>query len=525
MESSTPRPSNPFGFTSLLLPSATEIADLRRLTRSGISPQDPSKLAEAIQAVTPEIERYGAEIEKFQTELNRLVTERSSLILYAGLGRSALAPVQRIPDEMLVEIFGWCSPSSLYWVSDEIDRICFRHLRDLAKVCSRWHHIVMNTPKLWSRITVNTHLWRKDSSPSPSQLLLFLEDALRRGGSYPLSLDVDPDHGDDSLHVLELFSRHAHRWKDVAIRQYCHNHILSKLSGNLGRLEKLELGGNWSEFECFQNAPRLREFDFCGTPSGLPKIPWGQIQKGSFKKDRLASSVSSVISFLKLLTNVNTFTLSLDLRGQNPPDSDSMVSWDVRHLDMPLSVDHSLPISRLMDSLTLPFLTSLSIHPTHVTGPPPAWSSPHFVNLATRSGFGQNLRSVFIHVWATDDELLQCLEALDSLEELQVVDCCSDVGEPVQTVITDNFLQKLSRVSSDSATTGSTTLVPELRRLTLHSVLDFSNASLRDLLKLWSMARPVSDLSREEWNEIVWVVSEGGSNFEYGQSDGYRQLQ
>ncbi|KAK7058213.1 hypothetical protein R3P38DRAFT_2393072, partial [Favolaschia claudopus] len=55
-----------------------------------------------------ELERYDAKIRQLETEMPRMASERHSLASYAASCRSALAPIHRLPNELLADIFAWC---------------------------------------------------------------------------------------------------------------------------------------------------------------------------------------------------------------------------------------------------------------------------------------------------------------------------------------------------------------------------------------------------------------------------------
>ncbi|KAK7013778.1 hypothetical protein R3P38DRAFT_2638898 [Favolaschia claudopus] len=514
------------GFTSNLLPNATQLASVREFARCGTLPPEPSFLEMASSLAPAELKRYDLEIQRTQTELDRLVAERRSLVSYTGLCRAILSPIQRLPSEILSEIFDLCFPEEIYrikpttTVREEEKRISYHHLFQLAKVCSRWYRIAMHTAKLWSTIVVDTRLWAKSALPRTT-LLGLLDSSLCRGGNYPLSLQVDATASNYySRSVLELLSVHARRWNKVYINAHNRGNGLSKYSGGLGRLKKLELVGDWKAADFFENAPQLQEFEFTGRVQCLPKIPWTQIRKAAFyahRRDSLASSLSTLL----LPPNATTFTLSIDLRRclfDEPLNS--VITSDVQRIRLMLAADdgQELAVGRLMDSLILPSLRSFSVYPQPGKNPP-IWTSPQFVTLATRSGFSENLTSLSMHAMLTDSDVLQCLEVLPNLQNLHVVDCTSP--DATQVVITDEFLRKL--ISAPDAPT----LIPELQCLTLRSVLEFSDSSLVEMLnsragldeqdvftvKLVPLASRRRELSFELMEEIAKEVSKGGLAF------------
>ncbi|KAK7043354.1 hypothetical protein R3P38DRAFT_3440099 [Favolaschia claudopus] len=450
------------GFTSNLLPNATQLASVREFARCGELPPEPSFLEMASSLAPAELKRYDLEIQKTQTELDRLIAERRSLVSYTGLCRAILSPVQRLPSETISEIFDLCFPEEIYrikpttTVREQEKRISYHHLFQLAKVDA----------------TASNYYSRS---------------------------------------VFELLSVHARRWNKVYINAHNRGNGLSNFRVNLGRLKKLELVGDWKGAEFFQNAPQLREFEFTGRVQCLPKIPWAQIRKGAFyahRRDSLAASLSALL----LPPNATTFTLSIDLRRCRAP-----ARFRIR-LMLAADDGHELAVGRLMDSLILPSLRSFSVHPQPGKNPP-VWTSPNFVTLAARSGFSENLTFLSIHAMLTDSDLLECLEVLPNLQNLHVVDSTSP--EASQVVITDEFLRKFITAPD------MPTLIPELQCLTLRSVLEFSDASLVEMMnsragldeqdvftvKLVPLASRKRELSFESMEELAKEVSKGGLAF------------
>ncbi|KAK7058201.1 hypothetical protein R3P38DRAFT_2599839 [Favolaschia claudopus] len=521
-------------FTSTHLPTATQLAAVRELSRLGSS--EPTALQAIVAAIVLDLERYDTEIQNLpiQREINRLISERITLLSYLGFCRSALSPVHKLPNELLVSIFAWCFPSQLYSIlgkrtpEEEVDCVSHRYLRDLSRVCYRWYHIAMETPQLWSTIVVDARLWNR-SHISVAALLLLLEASLRRGREHPLHLEV---YAVAQHHhtIFELLSQYARRWKTAIIWGKDVDDGLRACAGNLGQLEKLSLAGKWKDVETFQTAPRLRELTYRGAVDKLPKMPWKQIQRCAYI-DHFAGdvSLSSRLSFFRVLPNLADAKFALDLKDSSIDEPlDITITSDVRHIqfDLATTTTSSATACRFFDSLTFPSLKSFSLYPPRFRNPP-VWSSPHFLRLAARSAFEKHLVRLVIHAVITDTELLRCLEVLPKLKFLSVTDCTSS-SEASQPVITDTFLQKLTYVSG----TGTPSMiVPHLESLTLKTVLDFADASYVDLIdsragkddrdtftaNLWWVERRRREVSVDALDKIVQLTREGGLLFKAGE--------
>ncbi|KAJ7496525.1 hypothetical protein FB451DRAFT_1119374, partial [Mycena latifolia] len=237
---------------SHLLPTPAQINQLRDIICSNSPPPETSDNSRAVIAEAPsELGRYDQEIHRLQDTLAVLRSDRAILESYADRRRSVLAPVRRLPAELLVEIFDMCIPPSADTISDdttpqeEFERLAKTYLLRPSQVCSRWHGVVMNTPMLWSSIAADTTCWKK--SPLSSDTLLGLvASSLERGVDVPLTLDIavwPRDSNEQSL--LELISQHARRWKSMYLWIHPKSiRFLASARGNLFLLEHLELHSN-----------------------------------------------------------------------------------------------------------------------------------------------------------------------------------------------------------------------------------------------------------------------------------------
>ncbi|KAK7058206.1 hypothetical protein R3P38DRAFT_2496772 [Favolaschia claudopus] len=282
--------------TSSFLPTSAEVEDLRELARFGALPDAPglAKLCRTISSAPAQLQRYDTEITKLQKDLDRLVSERSALDSYTGLCRSVLSPVQKLPNELLADIFDLCFPIELYSVSSagtgtsEVDRLACRYLLQLAQVCSRWHRVAMETPRLWSTMSVHTDLW--DGCLTDSNTLLnLLESSLTRSQEHLLNLNLRVSNSSSGDLVLKSLLQHEHRWKYL---QLCSrdspSEFLSAGTRDLDCLVGLALNVKlWGNMSAFRNAPSLKELAFAGHIDDLPMLPWTQIESLTFDSLRI----------------------------------------------------------------------------------------------------------------------------------------------------------------------------------------------------------------------------------------------
>ncbi|KAJ6556638.1 hypothetical protein DFH09DRAFT_923448 [Mycena vulgaris] len=277
----------PFVPRQNLFPDLHQKNHLRDILRTHTVPPDTSHLRRVISAAPYELERHDKEIKRLQKQLKRLLSRRAALASYAHGCRSAFSPIRRLPAELLVEIFEMCSPPSAEDISpditpsEELHRLAKHHLLQLSQVCSRWHDIAMSTPRLWSKIVVQTSRWT-GSTASSAIFLGLLASSLQRGGNFPLTIALASSYPFDGVEgpVLTTLALHSQRWRDV------HFDIDPRLllwiacaKGNLLSLEILELRMQIDlqtevMVDVFEVAPRLRALTLGGWASKFPRFPW-----------------------------------------------------------------------------------------------------------------------------------------------------------------------------------------------------------------------------------------------------------
>ncbi|KAK7053608.1 hypothetical protein R3P38DRAFT_3576652 [Favolaschia claudopus] len=341
----------------------------------------------------------------------------------------------------------------------------------LAHVCSRWYHVAMKTPKLWSTFVVDANLW-KDS------LLPLLESSLDRGQNHPVNLTLSLRAmgfcvGEEAL---ELFVKHAHRWRELYLHSNALPDCLVGATGKLERLEKLYwirtrgTDESWKDIQVFQDAPRLTELVFDGFSSSLPKLPWAQIDTCTCFLPQNFECRYLPLTVLLHASCTSSYRIVLDLRSGSDESWNLEISSEVQNLEIWFSTITSVVTGKLFDCLTLPRAKTLGLRLARHFHPP-VWHCDSFLALAERSQFYNGLVNLAIEkVQVEDTDLLRCLEVLPQLLSLDISDCTTVIS------ITDKLLEGLVYSS------GLSSLVPRLERLYLASKSKFSSQAYLDLV-------------------------------------------
>ncbi len=164
-------------------------------------------------------------------EASQLNERHESLTQYVSNCRSLLAPIRRLPRDVLEIVFAFVPSSE--------DSLNTRSAPwSLAHICYAWRDIVLSTPSLWAKIDI--------CPPYTRDSLTILGRYLQLSGEYPLDISISFQHtfGEDYSSILSLILQHATRWKRMQIQLNGSitevDIVMSELSTVAGKLPLLE---------------------------------------------------------------------------------------------------------------------------------------------------------------------------------------------------------------------------------------------------------------------------------------------
>ncbi|EDR00380.1 uncharacterized protein LACBIDRAFT_334204 [Laccaria bicolor S238N-H82] len=304
-----------------------------------------------------EMDRRSLEVR--QTILRRLEEYRRFVFYQISL----VAPIRRLPTELLSEIFA-------IYVADDIKTSSgmLRRQWSLAQVCRRWRHVVLNTPRLWNRPPRIYAGMTHEVDPSS------VKTHFARAGGLPLSIDVSINLG-----ACAKPSR-----------------LLATLINNTS---------------VFSLAPQLRGVSFmskrvlCGDQFSRLVLPWSQLKT-------ITINLPNLDYAWKVFSNaphMETCTFTKIVNNGTPHGI-------VRHMDLQQLLlkgcqdGPAFPIA-LFDTLVLPNLINLLIEFDNLTIDP-------ITSLITRSGC--SLSKLILNCPIVRGSLLKLLEETASLIHLEV---------------------------------------------------------------------------------------------------------
>ncbi|KAJ7750815.1 hypothetical protein B0H16DRAFT_1549223 [Mycena metata] len=480
----------------LPIPPPGQIRELLRLHLPPLAP-----LSSTLSAITNELARYDAEIAELKTRLEQLAIERAAFQArysdYTGL----LAPIRRLPSELLVDIFGLCGDSSptitdfngvFAPLHTELARLAHAPILTLSQVCARWHGIALGTPALWARIDLEGALW---TAPHRFEdIISLLRSVLERSADHSLSVTVTSEGG-TSIHApaLDLLVHHSHRWREAQfICPFSDLAHLSRLENKLPRLRHLELFC-WGDdgvlgFNIFKNAPRLKRVDFSGNTEIIGSasiLPLEQLTELRCV-ECIVDVAPAILGLINRLSQ--SATLYLQLSGQEledgvdftvdgPPVTSHLAVLVLELCDfVPTFAGRTL--EKVLAYMILPSVTEIMfVNVGDDPLPPLPWPHSAFISLSQRSSFHAHLHRLDLQkVVLLEGELLESLAGLSALKDLSIADhpSLSLSGSVEHVLITDTLLAALTRP------TDSLGLVPELEMLECSSILCFDDSVLLD---------------------------------------------
>lgn len=281
---------------------------------------------------------------------------RQSLIHHESL----IAPIRRLPTEILSEIFlalprdPDIHPFAI-WNSPVL----------LTRVCSRWRDVAISTPQLWDTVDLSVD----DRSVRPFTME-FWQTWLSRSGACPLKLKVHfKSFRPIDFHyraVAKLFSSYSHRWWHIHIVAPITTKPVFPVHGPLGfpMLEELILTSTSNSspvllpiLEVIAPCPQAVSMFFpCGMDA-RPQLPWAQLRFYSGEHASLNDCLATLIlcpnlTVCKLVSNRNS-------RASANAPARPLILFKLQTLEIQIN-DPRLCRS-LLDSLTCSALIRLRI--------------------------------------------------------------------------------------------------------------------------------------------------------------------
>lgn len=424
------------------------------------------KIKSSISKTETDLRRCNEEIECLQVQIIALENEKRLIERNAVGYTSLLAPIRKLPSELLQQIF-------LFVCDDNFISDCFRiPPATLVQVCSSWKNLASSAHRLWSIITLVV------SDRFSPDAWVALELLLEKSGSVPLDLNITINHMAtfSASSSLDMLVRQSRRWSRLELcldyqlfDDVCR--VLRPIQGNLPLLEHLEFNAGRQSLsgrvlDVFQDASRLRSVKLSHESSpDVIILPWQQLQSLV-----LWEASYQYIPLQRLSSRLNSITIDgyFDDPGNDEPCVDMVLDAEALLLGLETSDD-----AYIIDNLTLPKLTSLTMFSRNTSGSFVLDEISPLQSLISRSSC--TLTSLTWSNLPTPLEpFLSFLSTATSLRSLSLSD--ESVGVPL---IGTGLFDKLQNHFSFSSI-----FLPNLQTLSLSSTkeLGFSDACFVDVV-------------------------------------------
>ncbi|KAK0474473.1 hypothetical protein EDD18DRAFT_239731 [Armillaria luteobubalina] len=254
-------------------PSDTELSNFRDIIKQG-----PRHIADLDQKI--------AHTKVF---LDALLNKRDLVEANIEAAKVLSSPVRRLPLDILrsITLQTILSPSEIMSSPFSPDSLDTRRCPwTLSQVCRSWRSTIVNSPELWSSISLymTGSLDQPLSSICHSMFMLGLH--LQRSLNAPLSVCLHNDTLDTDHPFLSLISSHAPSIKNLFLysQQLRSMQGLCRCRGSWNRLRHLKITAidcRWpigQIFDAFEYASKLQVFDWVLLqPQYIPLIPWVQL--------------------------------------------------------------------------------------------------------------------------------------------------------------------------------------------------------------------------------------------------------
>ncbi|KAF8351025.1 hypothetical protein F5887DRAFT_1068775 [Amanita rubescens] len=273
-------------------------------------------------------------------------------------------PINRLPQDVLAEIFVQCLPKIELWYSsaegpptEDVAPLL------LCSVCSSWRKLVLSVPRLWQRLSIR--FANEISKSRTEEVIALIHGWIKRSGVLPLALSLVSHRSQAIVEaVLGAFVQYASRWEHF---HYCCTDVISAITfpefGDLPHLRSFSLHEG-----CFEDAklqisswPMLTALSWPLNPtaSSSPSLPWDQLTHLTLEHFMTARETLLVIQYCPKLTEleIDSYDDRGDIQDQ-PPCGIAVVNNCLRRLA--LIVEESC--AWLLRRLTLPVLTDMAFH-------------------------------------------------------------------------------------------------------------------------------------------------------------------
>ncbi|KAF7316674.1 F-box domain-containing protein [Mycena chlorophos] len=299
-----------------------------------------------------------------ENEIAKLEQTIAGLRSSVALQKSIIAPVRRLPPELLSHIFVVADASTMG------ERLSRQTKNLVIGVNAAWRAVALSTPSLWSKILLDGAVQHMDPSRKVNSLL---SRQLKLSGQYPLTITyISYGHNFSLRGCLALLLEHAHHWKDV----YLHlgdddDEIFQTSSVAFPLLERLDVAGSGDIYaapaavDLTLRCPKISRLGLSLYSDLSPKsllVPWTRL--ASVKLHAEPQFIQETLDLAHQLTSAELYpmrTLPSDLQQTRRVEHPRLSVLKIHNQEATLREDDYL--HHLFSLLQAPALRELDFEP------------------------------------------------------------------------------------------------------------------------------------------------------------------
>ncbi|KAL0573284.1 hypothetical protein V5O48_008667 [Marasmius crinis-equi] len=417
-----------------LLASIGHASSLKRLFKDVITPADRAVLSQYLRELEIDITRHDAEIQRLRAATYAAESRHRQLKNAFEMYSSLLAPIHRLPAEILHYIFSLCCDdlSILWGLQGELQ---VPTLVILTMVCSRWRELAISSSNLWAAIQFGHYSGSEEPHENGHRLNRMTQLFMARARNSPLRITFCVAQEEEGGLVqdpgfslaLDALCRRSNQWRHVEFEGYTYDHpALALIRGNLSNLQFLgykepQRMDEASELALLGPCPALRSMRLCLYLPERPfrenilEVPWHQLETLSLK---LFPDTPSPLQILDRCPNLKNMTID-SYQGFDTPDRDfeGHIVSNLHHLSIDMHPG-SMTYVPFLEHVTLPQLSSLDLYGIRQPRGSGCDEQP-ILDFFRRSSFPLTSLSLR-YPNLSDDQVVRLLRAVPSLRTLHI---------------------------------------------------------------------------------------------------------
>ncbi|KAG7093353.1 hypothetical protein E1B28_007034 [Marasmius oreades] len=299
------------------------------ISRRKITSSESETITLGLVNAENDLKAYNVEINRLKANIMVVESRRDGLTKSVAKYRSLLSPIHRVPEEILAYIFSFCCDENTLNPGYSPP-----FALTASAVCGRWRDVVLETPHLWSTISIHFEsifpreegVEDEDYTWGSHQFTHVIRIFMERSKTAPLDLEFY-QYGEEKFELLEAgltcLMDHSNRWRSLKMSAPDHPLLtmpsaFQRLRGHLSNLQHFLVDHSWSSNEMISIASDLDLLSECPLLTSIelriradvlrlnPRFPWSRIQ--SLKL--VGNSLSQVGQTLASCNNLQQLELS-----------------------------------------------------------------------------------------------------------------------------------------------------------------------------------------------------------------------